>query len=127
MGIFDPQPAKPKSIKRAVYEFPETVNKKLFLLIYLGSMIFWMMAIGILGGLIFFILLPLIVNSIPLIYNLMVVVVFAIIGAIIGSLMGSMVINMIIQEGVKAGEIKINAQQSETGNQRSTAENHDSV
>jgi hypothetical protein len=107
MGIFDPQPAKTKPIKRPIYKFPETLNRKLFLLIYLVSLFFWIMAIGLIGGLIFFILLPMIFNSIPLIYAWIAIFVFAIIGAIIGSLMGSMVINAIIQEGVKAGEIEL--------------------
>ena len=107
MGIFDPQPVKAKTIKRPIYKFPETLNRKLFLLIYLVSLFFWIMAIGLIGGLIFFILLPMVFNSIPLIYAWIAIFVFAIIGAIIGSLMGSMVINAIIQEGVKAGEIEL--------------------
>ncbi len=107
MGIFDPQPVKAKPIKRPIYKFPETLNRKLFLLIYLVSLFFWIIAIGLIGGLMFFILLPMIINTIPLIFVWIAVFVFAFIGAIIGSLMGSMVINTIIQEGVKTGEIEL--------------------
>ncbi len=107
MGLFDPQPAKPKMIKRHVYKFPENLNRKLFLYIYLGSLIFWMMAIGLIGVLIFIILLPMVFDSLPAVYVWMAVSLSAVIGAVIGSLMGSMVINSIIQEGIKKGEINV--------------------
>ncbi|MDF1497576.1 MAG: hypothetical protein P1P90_06005 [Patescibacteria group bacterium] len=107
MDIFDPPQLKPKPKKRVGFLYPEGINRKLFVWIYFGSILFWLLLIVGVGALIIFIFLPFLGVVISSNYQILFMMGFLGISIFFGMSMASKVVNGIILQGITFGDILI--------------------
>ena len=107
MKFFDPPQIKSKPFKRTLYLYPEGINRKLFVWIYFGSIVFWILLILMFVSLNIFLLLPFLGVVISSSYQIILMVVFFIVSIMFGMSMGSRVVNGIIMQGVAEGDVKL--------------------